>query len=108
MTFSINNVEWTISLVNKNDLLKLYKDNNDEDCNFAFGVCIYSEHRILINKNMCIEQQINTLKHELTHCYIFNYGLFNVPNFTEEMVCDLVSSIHNFISEVVDNFKKYY
>ena len=47
-----------------------------------------------------------TLKHELTHCYIWNYGLYNVSNFNEEMVCDLVSSINDFINDIVVKFKE--
>ena len=29
-----------------------------------------------------------------------------MPNFNEEMVCDLVSSINDFINEVVEPYKK--
>ena len=54
---------------------------------------------------MCQDQKIKTLKHELTHCYIWNYGLYNVPHFNEEMVCDLVSSINDFINYAIALFK---
>ena len=53
---------------------------------------------------MCFEQKIRTLKHELTHCFIYNYGLYNAPSFNEEMVCDLVASITDFINEVINKY----
>jgi Zn-dependent peptidase ImmA (M78 family) len=107
MKFKINEDEWKIELQNKDTLLSIYNKDSEEQSTFAFGVTIYPEHKILINKDMCVDQQIKTLKHELTHCYIWNSGLYNVPNFSEEMVCDLVSCINNFINEIVNKWKEY-
>lgn len=105
MKFEINHTTWTIIEQDTQTLVEKYNSENEDKANFAFGVCIYPKHEIWINKDMHIEQQIKTLKHELTHCYIWNYGLYNVPSFNEEMVCDLVSSIHEFIDEVVNEYK---
>ena len=106
MKFKINNDEWSIILQDKETLKDKYNSENfEEESSFVFGVTIYSQHEIWINKDMCVDQQIKTLKHELTHCYMWNYGLYNAPHFTEEMVCDLVSSINDFINEVVDEYK---
>jgi hypothetical protein len=54
---------------------------------------------------MCDEQKIKTLKHELTHAYIWEHGLYNAPSFTEEMVCDLVAAINDTINEVLSEYK---
>lgn len=106
MDFEINNDIWLIELKNKNELKEMYEEQKylDEEVFYVFGLTNKAQHRIYINKDMCIEQQIKTLKHELTHCYIWEYGLYNVPNFNEEMVCDLVSSINGFINKVVDSY----
>lgn len=104
MIFKINNDEWEIILKDKKVLADKYNSENEES-DFVFGVTIYSKHQIWINQDMCVDQQIRTLKHELTHCYMWNYGLYNVPHYTEEMVCDLVSSINDFINEIVNAFK---
>jgi Zn-dependent peptidase ImmA (M78 family) len=54
-------------------LNKLNEDRPDEErYTYAFGVCIYPQHEIWINTDACIEQQIRTLRHELTHCF---YGI---------------------------------
>ena len=108
MEFTINNNRWNIEHKNKDELLELYNKEYEEEAYFVFGITKKSDHCIYINKDMCVDQQIKTLKHELTHCYIWNYGLYNVPNFNEEMVCDLVSSINDFINEVVGQFKEHY
>lgn len=106
MEFEINNDIWKVVEKDKEEMLHTYKQNNDDDSNFIFGITIYPEHVIWINKDMCKSQKIKTLKHELTHCYIYNSGLYNVPNFNEEMACDLVACSNNFINEVVDKYKK--
>ena len=107
MKFKINNDNWEIRESNTKDLIALYKSQNyEDDVYFALGVTIKPEHIIYINGEMNFEQQIKTLKHELTHCFIWEYALFNVPNFNEEMVCDLVSSINDFINEIVEKYRK--
>ena len=106
MNFKINNDTWKVLKKEHKEVLDELNADREEKYYYAFGLTKYSTHEIWINKNACIEQQIQTLKHELTHCYIFNYGLYNVPNFNEEMVCDLVSSINDFINEVVERYKK--
>jgi Zn-dependent peptidase ImmA (M78 family) len=106
MYFEINKDKWRIEEKSKQELIDIYQSQYSEEAYYVFGVTIKSEHLIYINKEMCEEQQIKTLKHELTHCYIWEYGLYNVPNFNEEMVCDLVSSSNGFINEIVEQYKK--
>ena len=106
MKFLINNNEWTIIEKDSDVMLKTYKESVDDRATFAFGLTIFPTHEIWINKDMCIDQRIRTLKHELTHCFIYNYGMYNVPEFNEEMVCDLVASINDFINEIIEQYKK--
>ena len=104
MKFKINNNEWEITEKDSDEMLKKYQEEVDNRATFAFGVTIFPKHEIWINKDMVEEQKIRTLKHELTHCFIYTYGLFNVPNFNEEMVCDLVASINDFINETIYDY----
>jgi len=108
MEFIINNATWTIEFKETKELIDLYKTEYDEnEVYYVFGITLKPQYKIYINSEMVVEQQIKTLKHELTHCYIWEYGLYNVPNFNEEMACDLVSSSNDFINEVVTRFKEY-
>ena len=105
MEFKINNSKWIIKRIDKNTMLEKYKKSVDEEACFAFGLTLFPQHEIWINKDMCYDQQIRTLKHELTHCFIYSYGMYNVPHFNEEMVCDLVASINDFITNIICEYK---
>ena len=106
MRFKINNNEWNVLEKSSEIMIEKYKKEVDDRATFAFGLTMFSQHEIWINKDMCIDQKIRTLKHELTHCFIYSYGLYNVPDFNEEMVCDLVASINDFINEVIEQYKE--
>lgn len=107
MKFILNNDIWKIKEVDSQKLLQKYNEEFDSDSTFCFGVTLYPKHEIWINNNMCQEQKIKTLKHELTHAYIWEYGLYNAPNFTEEMVCDLVAACSDIIGEIAANYEIY-
>jgi len=104
LEFEINNDKWLIEEKSKEELKELYKE--DEEVYFVFGVTIKPQHVIYINKDMCEEQKIKTLKHELTHCYIWEYGLYNVVDVNEEIICDLVACSNDFINKIIKQYKK--
>lgn len=105
MKFILNSDEWELEEVDSDELLDLYNKEFNSDSTFCFGVTLYPKHKILINKDMCNGQKIKTLKHELTHAYIWEHGLYNAPNFTEEMVCDLVAACSETIYELAKDWK---
>ena len=104
MEFVINGNMWFIGFKSLKELKQIYETQYDEQAYYVFGLTVKSQNCIWINKDMQTSQQIRTLKHELTHCYIWEYGLYNVPSFNEEMACDLVSRSNDFINEVVEKF----
>lgn len=108
MKFKANNDIWEIKQLNEQELKELYEKSMEEKALYVFGVTQKSMHIIYINKDMCFDQQIKTLKHELTHCYIWAYGLYNIDDVNEETICDLVSSSNDFINQVVEQYKNKY
>ena len=82
----------------------MYEEQMEEKAYYVFGVTQRPKHKIYINKDLCEAQKIKTLKHELTHCYIWEYGLYNVIDMNEEILCDLVASSNDFINEVVEQY----
>lgn len=106
MKFIINNSLWIIEEMEENELNNLYEEKMQEKTYYVFGVTQKSTHTIYINKNMCNAQKVRTLKHELTHCYIWEYGLYNVVDINEEVICDIVASSNEFINEVVERYIK--
>ena len=103
--FKINNNEWLVEEKNKDELREMYENETEEKTFFVFGVTQKSKHIIYINQDMCEEQKIKTLKHELTHCYIWEYGLYNVMDINEEVICDIVACSNDFINEVIEQYK---
>jgi hypothetical protein len=62
----------------------IFVDNNHEEIVDCFGkTCLYSKN-IWIDKNYINHRE--TLIHEITHAFIFEYGFENVK-WNEEMVC---------------------
>lgn len=106
MKFKINNDDWEIQEISSDSLKEMYEESMQEKAYFVFGLTQKANHIIYINKDMCLEQRIKTLKHELTHCYIWEYGLYNVMDVSEEIICDIVACSNDFINEVVNKYIK--
>ena len=106
MQFEINGDIWTVSYKTKQELIAMYETEYDEKAYYVFGLTQKPNYCIYINQEMIDEQKIKTLKHELVHCYIWEFGLYNAPNYNEEMVCDIVSSSNNMINKIVEQFIK--
>lgn len=105
MKFKINNDIWTIRDVGEKTLKKIYEKSMNERAYYVFGLTRKSDHTIMINKDMCQEEKIKTLKHELTHCYIWETGLYNAE-INEEVICDIVARSNDFINKIVNFYNK--
>lgn len=99
MKFKINNTEWTIEEVDE-AAIKNEMENNDE----TLGVTLYKTQTIMLLKDQA--NIIRTLKHELTHVWLFEYGhnQNDDKTFTYEDVCEVVASINDFINEIINKY----
>lgn len=104
-TFKINNHIWNIYEVDEKLILEEYQ-KRQPNAYSCMGLTFYKEHKIWIAKDMCEDEKIRTLKHELTHCYIWENGFYNVDFNNEELVCDFVASIYDFIKNVLEKENK--
>lgn len=100
MEFEINNSNWIIELVNEDRI------NNEMKNDSTLGVTIYASQKILLLDNQA--NIIKTLKHELTHVWLYEYGHAQNDNKTYDFedICEIVASSNDFINNVVDEFKK--
>lgn len=100
MKFEINNTEWTIELVDEATI------NNEMKNDGALGVTIYKSQTIMLLKDQA--NIIKTLKHELTHVWLYEYGHNQNEDktFSYEDVCEIVASSNDFINEIVDRYQK--
>lgn len=98
MKFEINNTEWTIKEVDEATI------NNEMKNDYTMGVTIYKTQKILLLKDQA--NLIKTLKHELIHVWLYEYGHDqHEKEFNFEDVCEIVASSNDFINEVVDEYK---
>ena len=101
-TFTINNHKWQLEIKDGEELLNEYHKRHP-DAYACFGLTIYGEHKIWIAKELCYDEKIRTLRHELTHCYIWENGFYNADINNEELICDFVASIYDFIKEIIES-----
>ena len=99
MKFKINNTEWTIKTVDEATI------NNEIKQDDTLGVTIYKTQEILLLENQA--NIIKTLKHELTHVWLYEYGHAQEDDskYSYEDVCEIVASSNDFINEVVEQYK---
>ena len=105
MKFKINNHEWFIEEKPENELLEEYH-KRQPGAYACMGLTFYKEHKIWIAKELCDDEKARTLKHELTHCYIWENGFYNVDFNNEELVCDFVASCIDIIHKIVEDYFK--
>lgn len=102
--FLINNHKWIIEEKDGNEILEEYH-KRQPDAYACLGLTFYKDHKIWIAKELCDDEKIHTLKHELTHCYIWENGFYHIDFNDDEIVCDFVSSIYEFINSVIGGDK---
>lgn len=96
--FKCNDTEWTIKEVDKATM------NNEEKNDYTLGLTFYKKNEIwLLNNNV---NKIRTLKHELMHVWLWEYGHSQDEDrkYSYEEVCEIVSSSNDFINEVVKQY----
>lgn len=100
MKFKINNTEWTIEDVDEATINNEMKDEG------TLGVTIYKTQKIMLLKDQA--NIIKTLKHELTHVWLYEYGhnQNDDKTFTYEDICEIVASINDFINKIVKQYKQ--
>lgn len=98
MKFKINNTEWTIEEVDEATI------NNEMKSDGTLGVTIYKAQKVMLLKDQA--NIIKTLKHELTHVWLYEYGhnQNDDKTFTYEDVCEVVASSNNFINEIIKEY----
>lgn len=99
MKFKINGTEWTIEEVDEATI------NNEMKQDGTLGVTIYAPQKIMLLREQA--NIIKTLKHELMHVWLYEYGHSQGDDdrYGYEDVCELVASSNDFINEVVNEYK---
>ena len=100
MEFKINGTKWRILNVDEATI------NNEVKQDGSLGLTIYKIQTIMLLKNQA--NIIKTLKHELMHVWLYEYGHNqSEKEFNCEDVCEIVSSGNDFINEIVRQYSNY-
>ena len=105
MEFEMNSRKWIIEEKPESELLEEYHKRQPH-AYACMGLTFYKEHKIWIAKELCKDEKVRTLKHELTHCYIWMNGFYNVDFNNEELICDFIASSIDIIYKIAEDYFK--
>lgn len=103
MKFKMNNRDWEIIELSQEKISEEYGKEGLGNC---FGLCDYSQQKIILWKDLHEQQKKQTLIHELLHCYICCYVSFEDMEWNEDIVCNICSNSHDIIHEIVNEYFK--
>ena len=98
MEVVINELKYTIKEVDVIDK----KENEGE----IIGLTKYVEQEILLLKSLSKEQKIKTLRHELTHVFLWAYGFGQVIELPIETICEFIGIYSKKIANIADKYFK--
>lgn len=104
MKFKINNRTWEIIEENQEKIKEI--DNEKDEKVTIYGLTCYDTQKIYLWNKLCYEAKIQTLKHELFHCYVGCYCSFSSLELNEEVMCNLSANSHDIIHEIVEKYFK--
>lgn len=99
MEILINKRKWSIHETAPDDSMLI------ADGNRCKGTTHYYHHAIYINKEMRRDDKLATLRHELTHAFIYETQICDKSEYSEEELCDLVGI---YGAEITDIAYKYF
>ena len=105
MEFKMNNRTWEIKELSQEEIRKHivdYKyDGKPVETGRYYGQTYFDEQTIYLDKDLHQEQKMQTLIHELGHCYIGTFITHQDKNYNEEEVANIVSNSYFVILEIV-------
>jgi len=99
----IHNLKWDIIFASEK-----CKELNHEEVGVCCGITYKCDLKIYINTALKKDLMIRTLRHELTHAYIWTYGLNQFTCWNEETICDFVETYANEITEHANHLYEIY
>lgn len=105
MKFKMNDRNWEIVELSQEDMQQHFKDykwDGEPQKDKYFGLTYFDEQKIYIDKDLHVEQKVQTLLHELMHCYIGSYlSCSQEQTFNEELLCDISANSHIMITNII-------
>lgn len=103
MKFKINNNQWEIKIISNAEMNIMYSSDLKET--FIHGITRYDELVIYINQ--LAPDKRKTLYHELTHCFMYEFGHNQQEKeYNNEDVCEINACSHDIIHAIVEDYFK--
>ena len=100
MKFKIKNQTWEIIKVPTNEMPYIGEEK------LYFGLTKYLEQEIYINSELSVQQERQTLIHELTHAIMEVYGFGAIKeDIPIEIMCDFIGCYGDDIIKVANEFQ---
>lgn len=103
MKFKMNNKEFEIKKVSKNEMWGDAGEAKKSDRDYLGKFNAYTQE-IWLSNDLSKEQEIETLIHELIHCYMWCYCT-HLEQCDEEDICNIGSKSHFIIDEIIERYK---
>lgn len=89
------------------EIIEVEEIEKNEDGRHTIGYTNYIEQKILLMKSLSNQQKLNTLRHELTHAFLWAYGLVAMcEELPLEVVCDFVGIYSGEIVKIANKYMK--
>lgn len=103
MKFKMNNMEWRIEIISNDKMNTLCGSDLRET--FTHGITRYDD--LVIYLNEMAPDKRKTLYHELTHCFMYEFGHNQQQKeFNFEDVCEISACSHDIIHKIVEKYFK--
>lgn len=101
MEFKINNSNWEIKEISNSEMNMM--ESSDLKDTFTHGTTQYDKNIIYLNKESANKRK--TLYHELTHCFMYEFGHNqHEKEFNNEDVCEICACSHDLIHEISEQY----
>lgn len=92
---------YTFEIVEENNGDNVF--TNSEEGTMRLGLTDYVSQKIYIHRDLSLELKRRTLAHELSHAFLFGYGL-DSRGLDNELVCNFVANCYDDITRIVNEY----
>ena len=71
---------------------------------FVMGMCSYPDKTIYVNQSLDDIQKAKTLRHELCHAFLFEFGFIMINKFSQEGICEFIAQYGGKIDSIVREY----
>ena len=100
-TFTMNGSEYTIKETCQEEIKRHINNANND---FYYGLTVFQDDLIYLEKSLSHDKKRKTLIHELMHVYIAEFVTTQTIDYDEELLCDICANAHELVNEIVNDY----